>query len=141
MSQFLAFLSDLCAPLQSLLKKDTEFVLLPVHQKAFDEIKLHVSNDMKLQFYDSSKPLCIEVDTSKKGIGTVMLHEDTIMINHDSNHDSNCDSKSGSEIPTNLIPISYASKTLSTTELNYCQIECELLGLLFAVTHFKHFTY
>ena len=73
LSQFLAFLLDLCVPLQSLLKKDTEFVWTPVHQKAFDEIKLLVSNDVKLQFYDSSKPLYIEVDTSKKGIDTVML--------------------------------------------------------------------
>ena len=55
--------------------------------------------------------------------------------------DSNHYSKSGSEIPTNLRPISYASKTLSTTELNYSYIEHELLGLLFAVSHFKHFTY
>ena len=89
------------------------------------------------QFYDFSKPTYIEVDTSKKGIGTVMLQEDTIMINCNSNRDS----KSGSEIPTNLRPISYASKTLSTTESNYSNIECQLLGLLFAVTHFKHFTY
>ena len=59
------------------------------------------------------------------------------MINHDSNHDS----KSSSEIPTNLRPISYASKTLSTTKSNYSNIECELIGLLFTVTHFKHFTY
>ena len=137
MSQFLAFLSDLCVPLQSLLKKETEFVWMPVHQKAFDEIKLHVSNDVKLQFYDSSKPLKTEVDTSKKGIGAVMLQEDTIMINHDSNRDS----KSCSEIPTNLRPISYATKTLSRTDSNYSNIEHELLGLLFAVTHFKHFTY
>ena len=78
---------------------------MPVHQKAFDEIKLYVSNDVKLQFYDSSKPLYIEVDTSKKGIGTIMLQEDTIMIYHNSNRDSNHDSKSGSEIPTNLRPI------------------------------------
>ena len=110
------------APLQSLLKKDTVFVWMPVHQKAFDEIKLHVCNDVKLQFYDSSKPLHIEVDTSKNGVGAVMLQEDTIMINCDSNHDS----KSGSEIPTNLRPISYASKTLSTTESNYSNIEREL---------------
>ena len=137
------------APLQSLLKKDRECVWMPVHQKAFDEIKLHVSNDVKLQFYDSSKPLYIKVDTSKKGIGAVMLQEDTIVTNHDSNSDSNCDSncdsnhdsKSGSGIPTNLRPISNASKTLSTTESNYCSTEHELLGLLFAVTHFKHFTY
>ena len=79
MSRFLAFLSDLHAPLQSLLKKDTEFIWMPVHQHAFDQIKLHVSNDVKLQFYDAHKPLYIEVDTSKKGIGAVMLQEDTQM--------------------------------------------------------------
>ena len=126
MSRFLAFLSDLHTPLQSLLKKDTKFV----HQCAFDQIKLHVSNDVKLQFYNAHKPLYIEVDMSKKGIGAVMLQEDNIMRD---------DSKS--EISTNLRPISYASKTLSTTELNYSNIECELLGLLFAITHFKQFTY
>ena len=27
------------------------------------------------------------------------------------------------------------------TESNYSNIDCELLGLLFAITHFKHFTY
>ena len=132
LSRFLAFLSDLHAPLQSLLKKDTEFIWTPVHQKAFDQIKLHVSNDVKLHFYDAHKPLYIEVDTSKKGIGTVMLQEDSIVRD---------DSKSGSEISTNLRSISYASKTLSTTELNYSNIEWELLGLLFTATHFKHFTY
>ena len=40
----------------------------------------------------------------------------------------------------NLRPISYASKTLSSTKSNYSNIERELLGLLFAITHFKHFT-
>ena len=120
LSRFLAFLSDLDAPLQSLLKKDTEFLWTPAHQHAFDQIKLHVSNDVKLQFYDSDKPLYIEVDTSKKGIGAVMLQQDKIVRN---------ESKSDDEIPTNLRPISYASKTLSVTESNYSNIERELLGL------------
>ena len=132
LSRFLAFLSDLHAPFQSLLKKDMEFIWMPVHQQAFDQLKLHVSNDVKLQFYDASKPLYIQVDTSKEGIGTVMLQGDPIVKN---------DSKPGSDIPTNLRPISYASKTLSLRESNYSNIEHELLGLLFATTHFKHFTY
>ena len=68
LSRFLAFLSDLFAPLQALLKKGTEFVWTAVHQHAFDQIKLYVSNDVKLQFYNASKPLNIEVDTSKKSI-------------------------------------------------------------------------
>ena len=59
-----------------------------------------------------------------------MLQEDSIVKNT-----SKCD------IPNNLCPISYASKTLSPTESNYSNIEHELLGVLFAITHFKHFTY
>ena len=102
LSRFLAFLSDLCAPLQSLLRKDTEFVSTSVHQHAIDQIKLHVSNDVKLQFYDCSKPLYIEVDMSNKGIGAVMLQQDSIVPN----------STKSDDIPTNLRPISYASTTL-----------------------------
>ena len=98
LSRFLAFLSDLHVPLQSLLIKDTEFIWMPVHQQAFDQLKL--------KFYDASKPLYIEVDTSKKGIGAVMLQEDPIVKD-----------ASKSDIPMNLRPISYASKTLSVTEL------------------------
>ena len=128
----MAFLSDLHAALQSLLKKDAEFIWTPVHQQAFDQIKLHVSNDVKLQFYDSNKDLYIEVDTSKNGISAVMLQQDKIVPNT---------SKSNSEIPNNLRPISNASKTLSTTESNYLNTEHELLSLLFTVLHFKHFTH
>ena len=131
LSHFLAFLSDLLTLLQALLKKGTEFVWTTVHQHTFDQIKLHVSNDVKLQFYDVNKPLYIEVDTSKKGIGAVMLQGDSIVPN----------TAKSDEILTNLRPISYASKTLSSTESNYSNIQRELLGLLFAVTHFKHFTY
>ena len=60
----------------------------------------------------------------------MILQEDSIMRN-----------ESKPEIPTNLRPISYASKTLSPTESIYSNIEHDLLGLLFAVTHFKHFMY
>ena len=130
-NHFLAFLSDLCTPLQALFKKGTEFVWTTVHQHMFDQIKLHVSNDVKLQFYDANKPLYIEVDTSKKGIGAVMLQGDSTVPN----------TAKSDEIPMNLRPISYASKTLLSTESNYSNIECELLGLLFSITHFKHFTY
>ena len=92
----------------------------------------HLANDIELQFYDSSKPLYIEVDTSKQGIGAVMLQEDSIVRGT---------SKQNCDIPNNLQPIFYASKTLSPTESNYSNIECELLGVLFAVTHVEHFTY
>ena len=130
LSKFLAFLSDLHAPLQPLLKEDSEFIWADIHTAAFNCIKEHVSNDVKLQFFDSSKPLFIKVDASKRGIGAAMLQCDPIVKN-----------SSSTEIPSNLHPISYASKTPSETESNYSNIERELLGVVFAVTHFKHFIY
>ena len=68
LSRFLPFLSDLRAPLQNLLKKDSEFIWTNIHQQIFDQLKLNVSNFVKLNFYDCNKPLYIEVDTSKKGL-------------------------------------------------------------------------
>ena len=131
LSHLLVFLSDLCMPLQVLPKKGTEFIWTTVHQSTFDQIKLHVSNDVKLQFYDANKPLYIEVDTFKKGIGAVMLQGDSIVPN----------TAKSDEIPMNLRPISYASKNLLSAKSNYSNIEHELLGLLFAITRLKHFTY
>ena len=118
------------APLQPLLKKDSEFIWTDTHTIAFNCLKEHVSNAVKLQFFDCSKPLFIEVDASKCDIGAAMLQSNPIVRN-----------TSTSEIPDNLRPISYASKTLSDTESNYSNIERELLGIVFAFLHFKHFTY
>ena len=100
LSKFLAFLSDLHAPLQPLLKKDSEFIWTDT-TVAFNHIKEHVSNYVKLQFFDSSKPLFIKVNTSKRGIGAAMLQCNPIIKN-----------LSSTKIPNNLHPISYASKTV-----------------------------
>ena len=81
LSKFLAFLSDLCVPLQGLLKKDSEFHWTETHTQAFNQLKEHVSLDISLQFFDCSKPLYIEVDASKRGIGSVMLQPDTVVKN------------------------------------------------------------
>ena len=59
------------------------------------------------------------------------------MLQPDKNHKKT----SNTEIPNNLIPVAYASKTLTSCESNYSNIERELLGVLFSVLHFKHFTY
>ena len=45
------------------------------------------------------------------------------------------------DVPNNLRPVFYASKTLTTTESNYSNIEREMLGVVFSILHFKHFTF
>ena len=94
LSRLLAFLSDLRVLLQALLKKSTEFVWTSVHQRAFAQIKLYVSNDVKFEFYDANKPLYTHVDSSKKGIGAIMLQQDIVP-----------NSVKSDEIPINLRPI------------------------------------
>ena len=40
-----------------------------------------------------------------------------------------------------LMPVAFASKALTSAEHNYANIERELLGVVFGVLHFKHFTF
>ena len=72
LSQFILELSCLRKPFQTLVKKDSEFVWTAEHDRAFAEVKLAVSKDCLL-FYDPQKPLYIECDASKQGIGCVLL--------------------------------------------------------------------
>ena len=116
------YLSDLHAPLQGLLKKTAEFICTETHTQAFNCLKEHISLDISLKFFDSTRPLYIEVDASKCGIGSVMLQPDTVVRN-----------TSDGGIPNNLRSIVCASKSLSQTESNYSNIEHELLGVFSAV--------
>ena len=128
--KFIPYLSDLRQPLQGLLKSNSEFIWTQVHDKAFENLKQAICKDITLQFFESDLPLYIEADASQKGIGAVMLQPNKSHKN-----------TSKSEIPNNLRPVAYASKTLTSCESNYSNIERELLGVLFSVLHFKHFTY
>ena len=86
--------------------------------------------DVTLKYFDSNLPIYIETDASKKGIGVVMLQPDNSVEN------TSC-----AEVPNNLRPVFYASKTLTATEPNYSKIGREMLGVIFSMLHFKHFMY
>ena len=116
--------------MQELLKSSNEFVWTQVDDTAFSQVKQAIFKDITLQLFDSELPLYIEVNASGKGIGAAMLQPD-----------KNTKNTSNTTIPNNLRPVSYASKTLTSSESNYSNKECELLGVLFSVLHFKHFTY
>ena len=120
-------------PLQDLLKQssvDTEFLWLDNHTEAFNKLKTAICKDVTLKYFDLSLPIYIECDTSKKGIGMVMLQPDSTIEN-----------TSKSDVPNNLHPVFYASKTLTDTESNYSNIEREMLGVVFSILHFKNFTF
>ena len=66
-------------------------------------------------FYDVTKPVHIQVDASKSGVGAVLLQEGR--------------------------PVAYASKAMNNAQKNYAMIEKELLAVLFGCERFHQFIY
>ena len=129
LSHFIPGLSQSHKPLQTLIQKNNEYVWITVHDKPFQNLKDMVSEDCLIQFHNPHKPLFTECDASKQGIGCVMLQPD-----------DNIPADMNDSIPSNLWSVAYASKGLSEAEQNYANIERELLGVVFSLETFKHFT-
>ena len=80
LSKFILYLSTHRKLLQDLLKQssvDAEFLWLDTHTEAFNMLKTAVCKDITLKYFDSSLPIYIECNASKKGIGIVMLQPDS----------------------------------------------------------------
>ena len=68
-----------------------------------------------LRYFDPTVPITLQCDASSTGLGAVLLQQDQ--------------------------PVAYASRALTATEVNYAQIEKELLAILFGLERFHHYTY
>jgi transposase InsO family protein len=115
LSKFTKDLSAMIAPLRSLLRSDVMFSWDENHERCFQRIKSLLSKAPCLRFYDSSLELVIQVDASKDGLGAALLQMG--------------------------IPVAYASRSLTKTEVNYSQIEKELLAVVFGFERFHAYTF
>ena len=75
-----------------------------------------------LRYYRPELDLYIETDASSKGIGMALLQSEN---NDHSGH----------------YPIAFGSKTLTSAETRYANIECELLGVVGALEKVHYFTF
>ena len=66
--QYTANLATKTAVLRDLTKKESVFVWGPEHQKAFDSVKETIATAATLAYFDSSKPVIIQTDASKRGV-------------------------------------------------------------------------
>jgi len=115
LGRFTPQLAELAAPLRDLCKKDVLFSWQQAQQDAFDKLKKELLSSRVLKFFDTAKPVTIQVDASMRGLGAALLQEHG--------------------------PIEYASKTLSDTESRYSNIEREMLGVLFGLERFHYYAY
>ena len=107
LSRYTADLATKTAVLRDLTKKESIFVWGPEHQKAFDSVKETIATAATLAYFNSSKPVINQTDASKRGVGATLLQDGR--------------------------PVAYASKSLTETESNYCNIEREMLGIVFGL--------
>ena len=113
--KFIPNLSSLLQPLNQLLLKDQQWRWTAESQRAFELAKGCLTKAPVLAHYNSALPLRLAGDASPYGLGAVISH-----VYPD-----------GSERP-----IAYASRTLSSSELNYAQVEKEALSLIFGLNFF-----
>ncbi|XP_041969286.1 uncharacterized protein K02A2.6-like [Aricia agestis] len=118
--KFIAHLSTILYPLYKLLKKDTPWKWNTTCDEAFSQIKRMLSSDVVLAHYDPNVELVLSVDSSAYGIGAVLAHR----------------YKDGSEKP-----ICYSSRTLSSAELSYSQLDKEALAIYFGVIKNHQYLY
>ena len=100
--RFVPGLATTCAPLNSLLQKNTQWNWTSQHVEAVTAVK-------KLSHYDPSVPISLSCDASPVGIGAVIFQT----------------FPDGTEKP-----IAYASRKLTAAEHNYAQIQKEALGIV-----------
>ena len=115
LSPFIPSLSTFTAPLRELLQKDSEFTWNDSYQEAFDTVKQMVCKDTTLRYFDSRKPVVIQVNASQKGLGAALLQDGR--------------------------PITFASKALTPTEQRYANIECEMLACVFGAERFHTYVF
>ena len=115
LSRFAPNLAAITAPMRDLMKKDSEFVWDAQQDCAFKQMKEVITSVDTLAYFDPSKEVTLQVDSSKKGLGAVMFQDGK--------------------------PVAFASKALNACEQRYAQIEKELYAILFGCERFHHYVY
>ncbi|XP_061594943.1 uncharacterized protein K02A2.6-like [Cololabis saira] len=119
-NRFLPNLSTLLAPLHELLKKETKWKWATEQERAFEDSKRLMQSSEVLVHYDSQKDLILSCDASPYGVGTVLSHR----------------MPGGQERP-----ISFMSRTLTSAESNYSQLDKEGLAVMFGIQRFHKYLY
>ncbi|XP_072177830.1 uncharacterized protein [Diadema setosum] len=118
--KFMQNLATILHPLNELLKNDVPWRWTRECEEAFKLCKSQLAESTMLVHYDVNKPVKLQCDASPYGVGAVISH---VLENGEER------------------PIAFASRTLSTSEGNYAQIEREALALIFGVRRFHKYLY
>ena len=103
LDKFIVNKAAIQGPISQLLQKDAAFVWDTQQQLAFDELKQVISKSPVLAYFDNTKQTVLNADASSTGLGAVVMQDGK--------------------------PIAYGSRTLTSSEKHYANIERELLAI------------
>ena len=113
-SHMLQHLEDFGTPLHAVVHQ-TPFRWTEMEDKAYDALKIMLSQALVVQPPDWTRPFHVFVDASDIAIGSALMQLTT---------------------PNWYRPVYYSSRKLSTTERNYSTTEREALGLIYSINKF-----
>ena len=119
-AEFIPYLASLLHPLNKLLKKDQKWQWTKECSEVFVKAKQCLTSAPVLAHYDPILPIILAGDASAYGVGAVISHS----------------------YPDGLErPIAYASRTLSSVESKYAQVEKETLAMIFGLSKYHQYLY
>jgi transposase InsO family protein len=115
LAKFIPNLSQVDAPLRILMKSDVPFHWDFEQENSFNELKKLCSTPPVLAYFDVKKPVEIECDASKDGLGAVLIQDGRV--------------------------IAYASRALTAAEQRYAQLEKEMLSIVYSMKKFHCYVF
>lgn len=119
-NKFINNLASITSPLNELLKKRAIFTWSPKCEESFKKIKEEILSERVLIHFDPKKPLILATDASPLGLGAVLSHR----------LPDGCER-----------PIAFASRSLSSSEKKYSQIDKEATAIYWGLKKFFHYCY
>lgn len=119
-NKFIPNLASIASPLNKLLQKNIQFTWTDACEQSFNKIKEEIVSNRILLHFDINKPLVLATDASPTGLGAVLSHR----------------LPDGSDRP-----IAFASRSLTSSEKKYSQIDKEATAIYWGVKKFFHYCY
>ncbi|XP_070385024.1 uncharacterized protein [Dermacentor albipictus] len=120
LARFLSHISDVTAPIRTLLNKSASWVWRHEQKAALEKIKELLMSDRCMAKYHPSNATTVSADASSFGLGAVFLQTQP----------------SGERRP-----VAFASRSMTDTEKRYSQTEKEALAMTWAIQRFDEFVH